>query len=77
MHTPIHTCTHTHIHSYTQSDSSVGVLQKTIRSLEHKLAAAQNELTSSQLALSQAQQEYNSYKVGMALLVYHLHTLVN
>lgn len=49
--------------SPSQSDSSVGVLQKTVRSLEHKLAAAQNELTSSQLSLSQCQQDYNNYKV--------------
>jgi hypothetical protein len=46
-----------------QSDSSVGVLQKTVRSLEHKLAAAQSELTTSQLSLSKCQQDYNNYKI--------------
>ncbi|CAI8051973.1 GRIP and coiled-coil domain-containing protein 2 [Geodia barretti] len=46
-----------------QSDSSVGVLQKTVRSLEHKLAAAQSELTTSQISLSQCQQDYNNYKI--------------
>lgn len=40
-------------------------LQRTIRTLELKMASVQGELTTTQVALTETRQEYENYKVTM------------
>ena len=50
------------------SSSSKETTQKLIRTLEQRITSLQNELTTAQTALTECQQEFSSYKVGVASL---------
>lgn len=53
--------------THQQSEVSMETLQRTVRNLEHKVGMAQGELATTQAALAQCQQEYDSYKVSLSL----------
>ena len=48
------------------SSSSKETTQKLVYTLEQKITSLQNELTTTQTALTECQQEFSSYKVGVA-----------